>query len=90
MTTTLGVTSWLLGVGAVVVVAVALAAIRELRPALALGLDFLLAAGLLRLASAETWTAIASAAGIVAVRKLVTWSLSATAGTLRNGSAAEP
>lgn len=43
------------------------------RPALALGLltDFLLAAGLLRLAVARDWSAVAAAAGIVLVRHLV-------------------
>ena len=37
---------------------------------LAVLLDLLLAAGLLRLAVADTWTAIGTAAAVVAVRKL--------------------
>lgn len=80
MSSALETASWLLGGAAVVLACAALVATRELRPALALGLDFLLAAGLLRLASADTWTAIASAAVIVVVRRLVTWSLSFTPG----------
>ena len=75
MTTTLTVASWLVAGAAVVLAVAAVAATRMLRPGLAVGLDFLMAAGLLRLASAETWTAIASAAVILAVRKLVTWSV---------------
>ncbi|SFP69693.1 Protein of unknown function [Geodermatophilus dictyosporus] len=51
--------------------AVALVATR--RPALALGvlLDLLLAAGLLRLAAEPTWTSIATAAAVVALRRLI-------------------
>lgn len=78
MTTTLTVAAWLLAAVAVVLFAVAFTVTRRLRDCLAVGLDFLLAAGLLRLASVETWTAIASAAAIVAVRKLVMLSLSAS------------
>lgn len=49
------------------------------RPVLGLGilLDFLLAAGLLRLSVAHSWTAIAAAAGVVAVRRLIVHGLGA-------------
>lgn len=40
------------------------------RTALNIFLDLLLAAGLLRLAAANTWSAIASAAAVVAIRKV--------------------
>ncbi|WP_448641833.1 hypothetical protein [Geodermatophilus sp. URMC 63] len=56
---------------ALVAGAVALVATR--RPALALGvlLDLLLAAGLLRLAAEPTWTSLATAAAVVALRRLI-------------------
>ncbi|MFD0890898.1 hypothetical protein ACFQ08_40660, partial [Streptosporangium algeriense] len=41
------------------------------RGAMAVLLDFLVAAGLLRLSQAQTWTAIALAALTVAIRKVV-------------------
>ncbi|WP_051751927.1 hypothetical protein [Streptosporangium amethystogenes] len=44
--------------------------------ALAVLLDFLLAAGLLRLSQAQTWTAIATAALTVVIRKLAATGLS--------------
>jgi uncharacterized membrane protein len=47
------------------------ARIRQVRPALAVLLDFLLAAGLLRLSRDATWAALATAALVVAIRKLV-------------------
>ncbi len=72
------------GAAAVVVGAVALAATRDLRAALPLMLDLLLAAGLLRLAASSTWTAIVTAAGLVLIRKVVTWTI------LRNGAAPLP
>lgn len=78
MTTTLTVAAWLLAAVAGAVFSVAYTVTRRLQYSLAVGLDFLLAAGLLRLASVETWTAIASAAATVAVRKLVMLGLSAS------------
>lgn len=48
---------------------------RRLRPALAALLDFLTAAGLLRLAAPSSWSAIALAATVVAVRKLLSTGL---------------
>ena len=43
----------------------------QLRQALPVLLEFLLAAGLLRLAHDATWRALATAAAVVALRKLV-------------------
>jgi hypothetical protein len=62
-----------LGVSGLALVAGALALVSTRRPALALGvlLDLLLAAGLLRLAAEPTWTSIATAAAVVALRRLI-------------------
>ncbi|PRY47724.1 uncharacterized protein DUF1622 [Geodermatophilus tzadiensis] len=62
-----------LGVSGLALVAGALALVATRRPALALGvlLDLLLAAGLLRLATEPTWTSIATAAAVVALRRLI-------------------
>lgn len=54
----------------IVVSAGALVATRSYSPALPILLDFLMAAGLLRLASSAQWHVIVAAAGIVAVRKV--------------------
>jgi len=51
--------------------ATVLARTRSLRQALPVLLEFLMAAGLLRLSSAATWRALATAAVIVVLRKLV-------------------
>lgn len=51
--------------------AAVLARTRELRQALPVLLEFLLAAGLLRLTSDASWQALATAAVVVGVRKLV-------------------
>ena len=51
--------------------AVVLAATRQLQQALATLLEFLLAAGLLRLSTNATWSALLTAALIISVRKLV-------------------
>ncbi len=48
------------------------AATRQFRAGLPLLLDFLLAAGLLRLALLDSWVAIATVAAIVAIRKVTT------------------
>ncbi|CAM5338646.1 DUF1622 domain-containing protein [Streptomyces griseomycini] len=52
--------------------AVVLVAARRLMIGLAVLLDFLIAAGLLRLAGEPSWDAIVTAATVIAVRKLVT------------------
>jgi hypothetical protein len=61
------------GIAAAALVAGVLALARTRRPALALAvfLDLLLAAGLLRLAGDPGWPAIATAAAVVAVRRLI-------------------
>jgi uncharacterized membrane protein len=51
--------------------AVALSATRRLRFALKVLLDFLLAAGLLRLTGQPGWAELGTAAAVVAVRRLV-------------------
>lgn len=65
----------LVAAAAVVAGAVALACTRQPRPSLAVLLDLLLAAGLLSLAGDPPPLALASAAGVVVVRVLVTASL---------------
>ncbi len=56
--------------GAILAGGLVLAGTRQVAPALAVLLDLLLAAGLLRLAAEPTWTRLATAAAVVAVRKL--------------------
>ncbi|MFP8960420.1 hypothetical protein ACLIYP_07585 [Streptomyces nanhaiensis] len=58
--------------------AVVLASGRRLVPALAVLLDFLTAAGLLRLAGDPDWSTIAAAAAVIALRRLVTAGLRAS------------
>ncbi|WP_410535265.1 hypothetical protein [Streptomyces sp. KL2] len=58
--------------------AMALASGMRVVPALAVLLDFLTAAGLLRLAGDPDWSTIAAAAAVIAVRKLVTAGLRAS------------
>lgn len=62
----------------VVVAVVAWLRTRELRSALALLLDLWVAAGLLRLTQDASWRAIAGAAAIIGIRKLVVHGLDAT------------
>ncbi|MET8976766.1 hypothetical protein ABZX85_14220 [Streptomyces sp. NPDC004539] len=52
--------------------------LRRVRPTVALLTDFLLAAGLVRLAAAPSWTSLATAAATVAVRMLVNAGLRAS------------
>lgn len=68
-----------LGGLAVVLGALTLASTRHLRTALAVTLELLLAAGLLRLATAEAWSAIGAAAGLVAVRMVAATGLRSAA-----------
>jgi hypothetical protein len=63
-----------------VVAAVAVARTRRARLALALLLDFLTAAALLRLAAPPTWPALAAAALTIAIRQLASRSLAASRG----------
>jgi hypothetical protein len=62
--------SWLVAAAALVAGVGAVVSTGRLLPAVGVFLDLLLAAGLLRLATAGTWQAIAGAAAIVAIRKL--------------------
>ena len=55
----------------------------ELAASLSLGLEFLLAAGLLRLSAEATWTGIATAAALVAVRRVAGAGLRASQAELR-------
>lgn len=66
--------------GAVLAGLVALAVTREVRAALPVLLDMLLAAGLLRLSHAPTPGALAVAASIILVRRVVSTGLAATRG----------
>ncbi|WP_337059392.1 hypothetical protein [Kineococcus sp. G2] len=62
-----------LGLAGAALVAAAAVLLRTRRPALALGvgLDLLLAAGLLRLSADQTWRQLATAAAVVALRHLI-------------------
>ncbi|MFC4695077.1 MULTISPECIES: DUF1622 domain-containing protein [Geodermatophilus] len=62
-----------LGVSGLALVAgvVALASTRRPRLALAVFLDLLLAAGLLRLATEPTWSSVGTAAAVVALRRVI-------------------
>ena len=71
MTEVVALTSWLIVGLAVAVGAVAFAATHDVRSSLALLLDLLLAAGLLRLSAESSWSVLGTAAAIVAVRQLV-------------------
>jgi uncharacterized membrane protein len=55
----------------------------ELAASIALGVEFLLAAGLLRLSALGTFTAIATAAVVVAVRKVVGFGLAVAVRAVR-------
>ncbi len=55
---------------------------QRVRAALPVALDFLTAAGLLRLSAQQTWQAIAGAAAVIAVRHLVLWAFAQQTGPL--------
>ena len=63
--------SWLVAAAALVVSAGAAVSLRRLGPALHVLLDLLLAAGLLRLSAEASWQTIAVAAGVVALRRVL-------------------
>ena len=65
----------LVGAGALLLGGLILLSTRSVRTALPVFLDLLVAAGLLRLATADTWQAIAGAAAVVAIRKLAATAL---------------
>lgn len=71
--------SWLVATLGLALGGLVLALTRRIKPALGVLLDFLLAAGLLRLSLAGTWTAIASAGMLVVIRKVVVLGLDSVA-----------
>ena len=85
MTSALVTASTLLAGVAVWLGVLTVAATRSLRTGLAVALDLLLAAGLLRLAVVTTWQSIAGASAVVLIRRLAMARLSfrttATAGS---------
>ena len=72
--------SWVVAAAGLVAGLAAMGATRRLLPSLGVFLDLLLAAGLLRLATAGTWQGIAGAAAIIAIRRLAVLGLRTTAG----------
>ena len=72
---------------AILAAAVVLVRIRSMRQALPVLLDLLTAAGLLRLAGAPAWSALAVTAIVIALRRLVTAGIQ-TASTARRTMAA--
>ena len=80
----------LLVAAAMLLGAAVLASSRSVRAALGVFLDLLLAAGLLRLAVASTWDAIAAAAAIVVIRKLAVSSLTRSLPLPRLGPTVRP
>ena len=81
-----GVAAQLVTGAALVSAALALAATRRPALALAILLDLLLAAGLLRLVGDPGWTALASAAVVIALRHLVGSGLRSAAASWRAGT----
>jgi hypothetical protein len=72
------IASLLTAAAAVVVGAAVWLATRRLQVALPVTLDLLMATGLLRLSSENTWQAIGTAAAVIALRKVVQLSLRRT------------
>ena len=79
-----------LGAAALVVGLLVLLDTRRLSVALPVFLDLLLAAGLLRLSADGTWGALATAAALVAVRKLVVRGLTANRSLRHRSRPSEP
>ena len=73
--TVTSVAALLCSAAAIVASLVALVATRQPQLALSTFLDFLLAAGLLRLAGYLTWQSLATVAAVVVIRRLVSSSL---------------
>jgi hypothetical protein len=61
--------------GGLIAAALALVLTRRMRLAIAILLDFLMAAGLLRLAGTPTWSRLGAAALILLIRQLASWGL---------------
>lgn len=68
---------WCFGIAGIVVGAAALAVFRAPLPALRVTLELFIAAGLLRLSVDNSWSAIAGAAVVIAIRRVLTRSLTA-------------
>ena len=79
--------AWLVGVAGLLLGCLVLLATGRPRPALGILLDLLLAAGLLRLSTLGTWSAIISAAALVVIRKVVVLALDNTRGLARRAAA---
>ncbi len=73
MTTSLHLMAALVALTGLVTALSILAGTRRVDLSLGVFLDLLVAAGLLRLAAASTWTAIIGAGAIVLIRQLVMW-----------------
>ncbi len=71
MTEVVQAASWWVTALAFLVGSLALVSTRAMRPSLALFLELLLAAGLLRLSAESSWSVLGTAAATVAVRKLI-------------------
>ncbi len=71
MTQLLDMVAIMLTGAALVAAAVVLASTRQLACALPVLLEFLTAAGLIRLARDPTWTSLLMAAGVIALRRLI-------------------
>ncbi len=67
--------SWCFAIAGIVLGIVSLAVFRQPLPALRVMLELFIAAGLLRLSVDNSWAAIASAAMVIAVRRILTRSL---------------
>ena len=69
--------SWCVGIAGIVLGSAALAIFRQPLPALRVTLELFIAAGLLRLSVDNSWAAIAGAAVVIAIRRVLTRSLTA-------------
>ena len=69
--------SWCIGIAGILVGVAALAVFRQPLPALRVTLELFIAAGLLRLSVDNSWSAIAGAAVVIAIRRVLTRSLTA-------------
>ncbi|MDY6998486.1 MAG: hypothetical protein SW019_17950 [Actinomycetota bacterium] len=69
--------AWCMGIAGIVLGAAALIVFRQPLPALRVTMEMFIAAGLLRLSVDNSWAAIAGAAIVIAVRRMITRSLTA-------------
>jgi len=78
MTQLIDVLAVMVTAGGVVSGVMVLAAVRDGSLALRVGLEFWMAAGMLRLAAPPSWRTLAGAAGILAVRQVIIYGLRLT------------